>query len=385
MAKKRLLFVLNDASFFISHRLPIAVAARNAGFDVQLAAPADPKAAPVLAAEGIAVHPIVLDRRATNPLGELRVFLALYRLYRRLKPDVVHHVTVKPVLYGSIARSLAGGGAVINAVPGLGYLFLAQGIAASLRRALVERLYALALRGARTIAIFQNPDDLALFVERGLIDPARATLIRGSGVDLQHFAFHEETVTERPIVVLPARMLRDKGVHEFVDAARILRSKFPAARFVLAGDADANRSSISSDQLNAWNHEGVVEWWGQRTDMAHVLRNAAIVCLPSYREGVPKALLEAAACGRAIVTTNVPGCREVVSHGENGLLVPPRDSRALAEALRVLLNDSEVRAQMGRAGRRRAEKEFDANSVVQRTLEIYEELLREETLAVTNE
>lgn len=367
---RRLLIVVNHAPFFVSHRLPIAIAAREAGFEVHVAvAPSEP-AVTTIKGHGCHVHVLPIDRTATGVIGEWRSLRALWRLYRRLAPAIVHHVTVKPVLYGSLARRLTGGGPVVNAIPGLGYVFLAQGSRAVVRRYLVERLYRVALGGRQTKAIFQNPDDLEQFVERGLIRPDRAVLIRGSGVDLAEFPVADEPPGD-PLVVLPARMLRDKGVMEFVEAARLVRAALPAVRFALVGGCDANRSAIGEEQLLAWQADGVVEWWGQRDDMPDVLRRASIVCLPSFREGVPKALLEAAATGRAIVTTDVPGCREVVREGENGLLVPPRNGAALAAAILTLVRDPELRRRMGRAGRLRAEREFSLESVVRRTLEIY--------------
>jgi glycosyltransferase involved in cell wall biosynthesis len=367
----RLLIVVNHAPYFVSHRLPIAVAAQRAGFEVHVATPpAEPAVTTIREVGGCQVHPLPLDRSATGALGEWRSLRALRRLYRDIKPAIVHHVTVKPVLYGSLARRATGGGPVVNAVPGLGYVFLARGLRASLRRLLVELLYRIALSGHETKAIFQNPDDLEQFVAHGLIRRERAVLIRGSGVDLAEFAFAEELEGD-PLVILPARMLRDKGVMEFVEAARLVRATLPNVRFALVGGCDTNRSAIDEARLRAWHAEGMVEWWGQRADMPHVMRQAHIVCLPSYREGVPKALIEAAATGRAIVTTDVPGCREVVAAGENGLLVPPRDSAALAAALTTLLRDPVLRRRMGRTGRARAEREFSIESVVRQTLDVY--------------
>lgn len=366
--------VVNYAPYFVSHRLSIALAARDAGFDVHVAVPpAEPAMTTMRAQPGLAVHSVPLDRTATRLLGEWRSFRALRRLYRELTPDVVHHVTVKPVLYGSLARRTTGGGAVVNAVPGLGYVFLASGWRAAVRRWFVEALYRVALSGRDTVAIFQNPDDLEQFVADGLIRRERAVLIRGSGVDLQEFPCSEEPVGD-PLVVLPARMLRDKGVLEFVAAARLVRATMPTVRFALVGGGDTNRSAIPEEVLRSWQAEGVVEWWGHRTDMPEVLRLASLVCLPSYREGVPKALLEAAATGRAIVATDVPGCREVVRQGENGLLVPPRDSAALAAALQALLRDPALRRRMGRAGRVRAEREFSTGRVIDETLAVYARL-----------
>jgi len=369
----RLLFVVNNAAFFASHRLCLGLGARDAGYDVHVAAAASP-ALEALRTHGFAVHAIPLHRRTHDPAREARTAVALVRLYRRLRPHVVHHVTVKPVLYGSIAARLAGVPAVVNAVSGLGYVFLARGALARARRAVVLGAYGLAFGHPNLRVIFQNDDDAALFVDRGLLPPDRVVMIRGSGVDLDRFR-PVMPPAGRPVVVLPARMLLDKGVAEFVAAARALRAAGVAARFVLVGEPDpGNPASVSRAQLDAWQAEGVVEWWGARSDMPDVLGASQIVCLPSYREGMPKVLLEAAAAGRAAVTTDTPGCRDAVDDGVTGLLVPARDAGALAAAIRRLIEDASLRDRMGGAARRRAEALFGEELVVRRTLETYEAL-----------
>lgn len=371
---RRLLFVVNDAPFFVSHRLPLAVAARAAGYEVHAAVPADTPATSRITAAGIAVHHLPLHRSATNPVSEARTVIALVRLYRRLRPDIVHHVTVKPVLYGSMAARLTRVPAVVNAVSGLGYIFLAQGPSAAARRAAVRAAYRVAFRHPRVRTIFQNPDDLEGFTRSGLLPAHSAVLIRGSGVDLREFTATPEQ-DGRVIVMLPARMLWDKGVGEFVAAARQLNAVGVDARFVLVGESDLNRAAVPTEQLRAWHDEGTVEWWGRRDDMPATLARAHVVCLPSYREGLPKVLLEAAACQRAIVTTDVPGCRDAIENGETGLLVPVRDADALATAIRRLVGDPVLRQRMGRAGRARAERDFSVARVVEATLATYRELL----------
>jgi glycosyltransferase involved in cell wall biosynthesis len=371
--RPRLLFVVNNAAFFASHRLCIGIGARDVGFQVHVAAAPSP-ALEALRGHGFTVHPIPLHRKAHDPAREARTLVALLQLYRRLRPDVVHHVTVKPVLYGSIAARLAGVPAVVNAVSGLGYVFLARGALARLRRTVVLGAYRLGFGHPNLRVIFQNDDDAALFVEGGLLDPDRVVMIRGSGVDLDRFR-PVASPAGTPVVVLPSRMLFDKGVGEFVAAARALRAAGVAARFVLVGEPDpGNPASVSHAQLDAWQSEGMVEWWGPRRDMPEVLGSSQVVCLPSYREGMPKVLLEAAASGRAIVTTDVPGCRDAIVPGVTGLLVPVRDSGALAQALDRLLTDQALRQRLGDAGRRRAEELFAERLVVQRTLETYEAL-----------
>jgi len=263
-------------------------------------------------------------------------------------------------------------------VSGLGYSF-SGGRRRWLASRLVSTAYRVALRRPGIRVIFQNTDDLQGFVRAGIIDPLQAVLIRGSGVDLK--AFPQTREPAGPLrVVLPARMLRDKGIVEFAGAARMLRSRGMAAQFLLAGMMDeANPAGISRAELTQLQQESGVEWMGHVADMPALLASAHVVCLPSYREGLPKALLEACAAGRPIVTTDVPGCRDVVSDGVNGILVPVRDAAALADALQRLLGDAALRARMGDEGRRRAESEFDVNAVVRATLDEYRKILNRST------
>jgi glycosyltransferase involved in cell wall biosynthesis len=369
----RLLFVVNDAGFFLSHRLVLAEAARSSGYDVHVATPSG-EGVERITAHGFPYHPLRLSRRGSRPWSEAASITALVGLYQRLRPQLVHHVTVKPVLYGSMAARITGVPAIVNAVSGLGYVFIASGALAGTRRRAVLAAYRVALRGRGTRVIFQNEDDRGLFVAAGLVPRERTVLIRGSGVDLSAYRPGPEPPGP-PIVVLPARMLRDKGVGEFVEAAATLRTQGIAARFVLVGDTDAgNPAAIPADQLRAWQADGIIEWWGHRKDMPGVLAGAHVVCLPSYREGLPKALLEASAAGRPIVTTDVPGCREAVRQGENGWLVPVRESAALAERLRELILDPGMRARFGRRGREIAEAEFGVERVVAATLALYRSL-----------
>jgi glycosyltransferase involved in cell wall biosynthesis len=237
-------------------------------------------------------------------------------------------------------------------------------------RDFIKLFYRLVLNN--TWVIFQNPDDRAAFLESHLVDPKKVTLIRGSGVDIRRFSPRPEP-PGIPLVVLPARLLWDKGVGEFVTAARMLQTEGLHVRFALVGDGDdENPASVSASQLRAWENGGVIEWWGWQENMQDVYAQAAIVCLPSYREGLPKTLIEAAACGRPIITSDVPGCREVVRQGENGLLVPARDASALAEALKDLLQNPKERLEMGKRGRIIAEKEFSMNLVISQTLAFYQ-------------
>lgn len=371
----RILYVVNDANFFLSHRLPLALAAQGEDFEVHVATPLSDDVEKIHAA-GFTFHPIPLTRRGAHMGEELASVIALYRLYRKVKPDLVHLVTIKPVLYGGIAARLASVPAVVSAVTGLGYVFIAQGLKASLLRTAVKGTYRFALGHANGRVIFQNPDDRSSFLMSKLVDTRQTVLIKGSGVDMAQFSPAPES-PGAPLVVFAARMLWDKGVGEFVDAARRLCDRGIKARFALVGDTDSgNPAAVPKSQLESWQQSGVVEWWGQYTNMPMVFAQSHIVALPSaYGEGVPKVLIEAAASGRPIVTTDTPGCREIVRHGENGLLVPVRNVAALAEALRRLIEDAELRRRMGAKGREIAMAEFSVERVVGETLDVYRQLL----------
>ncbi len=373
-----ILYVVNEGGFFLSHRLPLAQAARDAGYRVAVAVPASPADSAIREA-GFELHGVPLDRRSLNPLKALATLVALRRLYRRLRPDLVHHITIKPVILGSLAARLAGVRAVVNAVPGLGYVFVRKGPAGWLLRTAVRAAYRVALRGRNTVVIFQNPDDRDAFVRWGLVRRADTALIRGSGVDTEVFRPGPEPPPEEgpPVILLASRLLWDKGVGDFVAAARCLQADGIEARLAIAGEPDAgNPSSIAQEQLDAWVQSGAVEWWGRQDDMPAVYALTHIACLPSaYGEGVPKALIEAAACGRPIVTTDIPGCREIVRDGVNGLLVAPRDAEALAAALRRLIEDPALRTELGARGREVVVAEFSEEKVTGETLLVYDRLL----------
>ncbi|MDR0234258.1 MAG: glycosyltransferase family 4 protein [Zoogloeaceae bacterium] len=374
----RLLFVVNDIAYFLSHRLPIALAARDAGFEVHVAAPQGGKEAD-LCDYGFTHHPWPITRSGRNPFAEIALIWKLMRIFRQVKPDVLHLITIKPVLYGGIAARFTGIGAVVAAVTGLGFVFSSGGLKASVLRFLATCLYRVALKHSRICVIFQNRDDAVLVSRLAALKCEKSCLIRGSGVDLAKYAFLPLLPSgELPVVVLAARLLKSKGVPEFVAAARQLHGRGIKARFVLAGVPDAeNPETVSEDFITACVREGVVEHWGYREDMPEVLARSVLVVLPSWREGMPKVLLEAAAVGRAVITTNAPGCRDAIVPGVTGLLVPPRDAEALADAMEQLLNDPERLQAMGKAGRELAEREFDVRGVVDRHLEIYRKLLAE--------
>ena len=368
----RLLFILNDAPFFVSHRLPLALAARDAGFDVHIAVAYDIGAVATIEAAGIIHHDIPLKRGARGPLGELRLISCLARLIRGLRPDIVHTVTMKPVIYGGGLARLMKVPAVVNAVTGLGYLFLIEGILARLQRSFIKRLYKFALGHPNGRAIFQNADDLNLFLGERLVDQISSIIIKGTGVDMEKFRVLPEP-TDRPIVMFPARVIGDKGVHEFVAAARTLKSRGRQAHFVIVGRTDPdNPTDVGEPTIREWERDGLVEWWGFSDDMADTLPKANVVCMPSYREGLPRVLIEAAACGRPIVTADVPGCREIVKDGENGILVPVRDGVATADAIERLLIDVDLRQRMASRSREIAEAEYALQAFVTNTFAVYD-------------
>jgi glycosyltransferase involved in cell wall biosynthesis len=373
-AKPRILFVDNDVNSFYAYRIELARGARDSGFEVHVAAPPG-KAAEILRAEGLQYHSIPMTRSGLAPWKEFSTISVLFRLYRRVRPDLVHHLRLKPVLYGGLAAYGARVPAVVGLLTGLGYVFIAETRRALVIRKLVVLSCKVAFRHGNQRIVFQNPDDQGVFIQNKILPAAQTVLIKGSGVDVHTYVPTPEPEGV-PVVVLASRMLRDKGVVEFVGAARGLRGAGVLARFVLVGETDpGNPTAITADQLRAWADEGVIEWWGHQNDMRKVLSQSNIVCLPSLREGVPKVLIEAAACGRAIVTTDAPGCREIVREGENGLLVPVRDSKALADALRLLIESSPLRALMAAKGREIAVAEFSIERVVNETLGVYRELL----------
>lgn len=369
------MFVVNVDWFFLSHRLPVALAAMRAGYEVHVATGITDRLAE-LQSYGIAVYPLRMRRGRAGIAAEWGAFFELVQLFRAVKPDLVHLVTIKPVLYGGIAARLAGTHAVVAAISGLGFVFVNNGVRAQLRRLVVGWLYRLALSKASLKVIFQNENDRDCLVQLARLSSSKHAIIRGSGVDLSQYV-PTPLPTGVPVIVMACRLIADKGVGEFIDAARLLRQRSVTCRLCLVGSIDTdNPASLSNADLARIQKEGIVELWGQRSDMAHVLAQAHIVALPSYYgEGLPKVLIEAAACGRAVVTTDMPGCRDAVLPEESGILVPAHDAVALANAFQLLIEDPIRCAEMGRAGRALAQREFDLAAVVTQHLNIYQELL----------
>jgi glycosyltransferase involved in cell wall biosynthesis len=372
--KPKILYLVTEDWYFCSHRLSLACAVRDAGFEVIVVTRVHTHGEDIRR-EGFKLVPIAFSRSPRTPWQDLWTLFAVGRIYRTERPDIVHHVAMKPVVYGSIVAAMTGGSTVVNALTGLGYVFSSNHCKARVLRALIMYTLRWLLRGPNTWLILQNLDDWRLLVDSGVVDAAHITVIPGSGVDTSEF----KPVLEAggiPTVLLASRMLWDKGVGEFVAAAKRLQEEGIAARFVLVGDTDPeNPSAIPTTMLTQWQRSGAIEWWGWRTDMAEVFKQSHIVCLPSYREGLPKVLIEAAAAGRPIVTTDTPGCRSVVKDGDNGLLVPVRDVIALSAALKRLINNASLRRQMGIAGRLLAETEFTVERITGETIALYRHIL----------
>jgi glycosyltransferase involved in cell wall biosynthesis len=365
---RKLLFLVTEDWYFVSHRLALAVAAQQAGYSVTVVTRVRRHGEEIRAA-GLRLVPFENSRGSLNPFGQLWTLARLIRLWRREKPDIAHLVAVKPVLFGTVVACISGTPRVVNALAGMGWLSGSE--PARWVKPLVRSALGWALR--RGTVLVQNRDDAELVLRMGV--PARLVRrIAGAGVDLQRFRPQREALGV-PLVLMCARLLWDKGVGEFVAAARLLKERGIDARFLLAGEPDqANPSAIPRNQIGEWVAAGVVEYLGWVQDMPGLLARCSIFCLPSYYgEGIPKALLEAAAAGRAIVTTDMPGCREAVHAGDNGLLVPPRDVSALADALARLIADPQLRRQMGARGRLRAEQEFGAERIIAETLALYAE------------
>ncbi|MBY6192911.1 glycosyltransferase [Marinobacter hydrocarbonoclasticus] len=370
-----LLMVVNCPAFFLSHRLPVALAARENGYRVSIATGPGEKITEITA-YGFDHYSLPITRSGQHVFEELRAWWSMVQLFRLIKPSIVHLVTIKPVLYGGLAARLTRVRGVVAAVSGLGTAFNLGGGIQAIRRFVIKRLYRSALKHKNIRVIFQNKDDRKTLVAAGAVKPGADVLIRGSGVDLTRYAYQPEPEGV-PVVVMACRLLREKGVFQFVEAARILRQRGVSARFVLAGETDpGNPGTVDDMTLDLWREEGIVDVLGFCSDVAALYQNSHVVCLPSfYGEGIPKTLIEAAACGRAVVTTDWPGCRDAIIPGESGLLVPPKSVKELATAIEACVESPEKRNSMGLAGRCLAEKAFSLDSVIDHHMALYHGLI----------
>ena len=367
----KLLYLVTEDWAFWLHRLPMARAARAAGFEVVVATRVEAHRARI-EAEGFRVHALDWRRRGNGPLATVRAVLDIAALYRREQPDLIHHVAMKPVIVGGLAAWLTGREAVVNALTGLGYVFIGESPVKQPIRAVIR--FVLKRRGSRLL--LQNHDDARLLVSRGFADPARLTVIRGSGIDIEHYAPLPEPETGPVTVAYVGRMLEDKGIPTLVEAHRRVRERGIDLRLVLVGTPDPeNPTTVTEASLREWAARPGLEWRGAVSDVRTVWRDAHFAVLPSRREGLPKSLLEAASCARALVATDVPGCREIARAGENALLVPPDDTEALAAALETLATDALLRARFAAARRALVVSDLAAGPVGARTVELYRSVL----------
>lgn len=371
----RVVLFANTEWYLFNFRMSLLSALRGAGHELLLVSPPGPYG-DKLRELGFRWEPMPMRRRSLNPFREVYFFYRLVRLLQKERPDLVHAFTLKCAIYGSLAARLTGVAARVNAVAGMGYVFTNRSALARLLRPLVRGLLKAAMGGSGARLILQNPTDVALFSEAKLAGTGNIRLIPGSGVDGDRFS-PGTAVQKGPgfRVLLPARLLWDKGVAEFVAAARILRNEGREIEFILAGDPDpGNPAAIPVAEVKAWMSEGLIQWLGHVADMPALMRSVHVVALPSYREGLPKGLIEAAACGIALVTTDVPGCRDVVTHEVDGLVVPPRNAAALARAISRLQDDPQLTQRLANAARSATLARFDQKRIVAETLSVYAEL-----------
>ncbi|WP_244817772.1 glycosyltransferase family 4 protein [Caballeronia sp. Lep1P3] len=378
-APKVVLFANTDW-YLYNFRLSLARKLRDEGFEVVLISP-DGEYGPKLEALGFRWHAVPMARRSLNPLREAALLAWLARFLFRERPALVHGFTIKSAVYGAFASRIAGVPARVNAVAGMGYVFTSRDLKARTLKPLVTLAMRLAFGGRGSALILQNADDLEFFRSTKLVDESILRLIRSSGVSLTRFQMRAQEPADgekKPLrVLLAARLLWDKGIAEYVEAARALRQEGRTVQFLLAGlPDDGNPASVERSVVESWVGEGLVTWLGHVDDMPKLLSEIDVMALPSYREGLPKSLIEAAACALPLVTTYAPGCREVVTeNGVDGLVVPVRDSVALANAIRLLDDDRALAGKLGMAARERVLQEFDERIVIDKTLSVYLELL----------
>ena len=373
---KKILFIVNVDWFFASHRLSIAIEAISQGYEVHIATTVTDKL-DLLEQSGLIVHNLDVHRSRAGILI-LSELWSFFSIIKDVRPDIVHLVTIRPVLLGGIAARLAGVPALVSAVSGLGIVFSSNNLKYKLLRQALYPFYFLAFGHKNQKVIFQNNNDLRSLLNWGVISTRKSILIHGSGVDLDAYSYLPE-LKGIPVISFAARLLVDKGVEVFVKASEILQKRKINARFWLIGEPDpGNINTVTEKQLRGWESAGLVELFGYREDISNLFSKSNIVTLPSfYGEGLPKVLIEAAACGRAVITTDHPGCRDAIELNKTGMLVPTRDAVALANAISFLLENSALRNDMGKSGRKRAEDIFDVRQIVAEHIHIYEKLLEE--------
>lgn len=377
--KAKIVYIVNVDWFFLSHRLPIALNSIKNGYCVHIICKITNNRKR-LEKLGISVHNVNISRSGFNIFREIKTFIEVRRLIKEIRPEIVHAITIKPIIYSGISlKTLSGKHALVAAISGLGYVFSSSHISERIKKSLVSILYRVVFSLPSKRVIFQNTSDQKTLNSICHLDANDQVLIKGSGVDLEQFIATSEHTSPPIRIVMACRLLKDKGVKEFVESARLLRIQQPQIplEFILAGDLDTeNPNSITQSELDEWREEGIVNAIGMCTDIPALFSQSHIIVLPSYYgEGVPKVLIEAAACGRPIVTTDTPGCRDCIIDKKTGYLVPPRDAQQLAEKILKLALDEDKRKTMGKSGREYAERNFDIQSVIASHMDIYQSLL----------
>jgi len=369
---KHIVFIVSEDWYFVSHRFHLATAAIEKGFSVTLLTNVS-KYRSLIEESGIKVIDWRINRSGLNVFLDIRAILRIFHVIRQCNPDIIHAVAIKPVVYSAFVSMLSSVKIRIFALGGLGFSFSSNKTLMQLVRPLLIVVLRLLLRGSRTRLILQNQDDIELFLRKKIIEIDKVRLIRGAGVNTQKYC-PSKFDSNPELVILPARMLWDKGISEFVTCAKQFKENGINTRFCLIGSPDKyNPESIPLQKLKEWSDKGYVEWWGQQDNMNKVYSQSAVVCFPSYREGLPKSLLEAASCGIPIVAFDVPGCREIIKDGVNGFLVPFKDTVALYSAIEKLLNDPNLRDTMGRSGRELVIKEFSKEIIASQTMKVWNE------------
>lgn len=374
MKKKKLFIIVNVDWFFLSHRLPVALAAQEAGWDVTIVT-ADTGKLKDIVAKGLKTINLLMSRSGMNIKEELGTMWFLYKLYKREKPDVVHHVGMKTILWGTLAAKFAGVNGIVNAVSGLGGFFAEDN--KSMLAKVMPKVLKFSHNRKNLLVIFQNNEDRVMYVKKGIIDEGQARFIKGSGVNLQEFCYTPEPTEGKVKIILTARMIVEKGVFLLTEAAEKLRKEYEdKAEFWLVGGIDDHPGAITKEQLDKACDGKYIKWLGYRTDVKELLQQSHIAAFPSYyMEGLPKSLIEATAIGRPIITTQSIGCKDTVDDGVNGFLIAPKEVEPLVEKLRLLIDDPTLRQKMGKAAREKAEKDFSLDVVIEKHLSIYQELV----------
>ena len=374
--REKILLVANTGWYLYNFRLPLLSNLREKGLDVILVSPKD-KYTAKLEERGFKWIELDLNRRSVNPFVELKSLFKLFLIYWKERPDIVHHFTIKCVLYGTFAAKLSGISKVVNAITGLGYIYNNQSIKAKLLNKVTKPLYFLVLNAKRSKVVFQNLDDLKLLVQKKYTSTKKSILIPSSGVDVERFHFkHPKADVKEIKVLLASRLVADKGINEYVKAAEWIKSQGYSVKFILAGALyPDNPTAIAKEKILSWTHQGIIQWLGHIDNIEDVIDKADIVVLPSHGgEGVPKILIEAAAMGKALISTDVSGCRDVIDNGKNGFLVPPKQYMPLAKAIETLILEPDLRVNMGLRSRDKAIQDFNVKDVIQKTVAVYQSM-----------